>query len=114
MRAICWGHRRSLNPSSLRGPSFHLHAMALESLSPEILLITLEYISSPLDLIAAVHASPSLYRTFIAYKHHLQGNTLTRAIHPTCRADAYSALDVQRIPQQIKSGTKIAKLKAEC
>ncbi|KAJ6070059.1 hypothetical protein N7499_011946 [Penicillium canescens] len=88
--------------------------MALESLSPEILLITLEYISSPLDLIAAVHASPSLYRTFIAYKQHLQGNTLTRAIHPTCRADAYSALDVQRIPQQIKSGTKIGKLKAEC
>lgn len=88
--------------------------MALESLSPEILLITLEYISSPLDLIAAVHASPNLYRTFVAYKPHLQGYTLARAIHPACRADAYSALDVQRIPQHIKSGTKIAKLKAEC
>ncbi|OQD83605.1 hypothetical protein PENANT_c016G02819 [Penicillium antarcticum] len=88
--------------------------MALESLSPEILLLTLENISSPLDLVAAVHASPNLYRTFIAYRQHLQRNTLTRAIHPTCRADAYSALDAQIIRRQIKSGVKITKLKAEC
>jgi hypothetical protein len=88
--------------------------MALESLSPEILLMTLEYIFSPLDLIAAVRASPSLYRTFTAYKEHLQRNTLARAIHPACRADAYSALDVQSIPKQIKAGAKISKLKAQC
>ncbi|KAJ5776513.1 uncharacterized protein N7511_001524 [Penicillium nucicola] len=88
--------------------------MALESLAPEILLIILEHVFSPLDMIAAINASPNLYRSYIAYKQHLQENILTRAIHPTCRADAYTALDVQNIQRQITSGTKITKLKAEC
>ncbi|KAK4870810.1 hypothetical protein LT330_000047 [Penicillium expansum] len=85
----------------------------IDSLSTEILLTVLECLS-PLDLLSASRASATLYRTFAAYKQHLLKHTLRQAIHPACRADVYTALDAQNIPQLIKSGEKIVKVKAEC
>ncbi|KAJ5856421.1 uncharacterized protein N7529_010365 [Penicillium soppii] len=87
--------------------------MALDALSTEILLTIFEYLS-PLDLYCAIRASRAIYRTFIAYKHHLLHHTLREAIHPACRADTYTALDAQNIPRLIRSGETIAKVKLEC
>jgi hypothetical protein len=54
--------------------------MALGTLSTENLLTILECLS-PLDLFFAVRASPTIYRSFTAYKHHLLNHTLRKAIH---------------------------------
>jgi hypothetical protein len=86
--------------------------MGLDTLSTEILLTILECLS-PLDIFLAVRASPIIYRTFIAYKHHLLAHTLGNAIHPACRADVYTALDAQNIPRLIKS-KPISKVRLEC
>ncbi|CAI7657769.1 unnamed protein product [Penicillium glandicola] len=85
----------------------------MDSLSTEILLNILECLS-PLDLISTARASPILYRTFISYKQYLLRHTLHKAIHPTCGPDVYTALDAQNIPNLIKSGESIAKVKIEC
>lgn len=87
--------------------------MGLDTLSTEILLTILELLP-PLDVFCAVRASPTIYRTFIAYKSHLLNHTLRETIHPACRADAYTALDAQNISRLIKSGEPIAKVKLEC
>ncbi|KAJ5467394.1 hypothetical protein N7475_005146 [Penicillium sp. IBT 31633x] len=88
--------------------------MALDRLSTEILLAILECLSSPLDLLPAVHASSTIYRIYIAYKQHLRQHTLHQAISPACQADVYTALNAQNIPNSINSGRGLAKIKAEC
>ena len=87
--------------------------MAIDVLSPEILLTILELLT-PLDILRATHASALLHRTFTAYKHHLLRHTLRESIHPSCRADLYTALDAQRIPQLLKAGETLTKVKLEC
>ncbi|KAJ5773305.1 hypothetical protein N7457_008201 [Penicillium paradoxum] len=87
--------------------------MALEDLPTEILLLILESLSSPVDLLSATRASPVLHCTFITYKKHLLRHNLLQAIHPACRADVYSALDAQSIPKLITSGESLARIKSE-
>ncbi|CAG8349753.1 unnamed protein product [Penicillium salamii] len=87
--------------------------MALDGLSTEILLNILECLT-PLDILCAVRASSLLYRTFIAYKHHLIRHALRESIHPTCRADVLTALDAQKIPRLLKFGEPVTKVKLEC